>query len=69
MLNLNYPLNRYNFSYGNSAGVLSVDQPTGEIRLSPHLVDSNVNLRADFGVVVSDGQVNTVDLTLIELLK
>ncbi len=47
---------KYNFSYGNSAGVLSVDQSTGDVRLSPHLVDSNVNLRADFGVIVSDGQ-------------
>jgi len=47
---------KYNFSYGNSAGLLALGDD-GEIRLSPHIDSSlNVNIRAQFGVVVSDGR-------------
>jgi len=47
---------RYNFSYGNAAGLLVLGDD-GEIRLSPHIdATLNVNIRATFGIVVSDGR-------------
>ncbi len=46
----------YNFTHGNSAGLLSIG-PTGEIQLSQY-VESNVNIWATFGILVSDGQNN-----------
>ena len=45
----------YNITYGNNANFLNIDFFTGEIKLSPTL-SSNVNIRAQLGLVVSDGQ-------------
>ncbi|RWS32013.1 hypothetical protein B4U80_09028, partial [Leptotrombidium deliense] len=45
---------RYKFVSGNKAGLLLLDESTGEIRLSPSL-NTNVPTRAVFEVSVSDG--------------
>ena len=45
----------FNFTYGNNADLLRLNSSSGSLEIAP-FVRSNVNIRAKFGVMVSDGQ-------------